>query len=228
MFSQRSIKGMIFICLCVPMMNFAEDIQVMLPSNETIMLGINENDSVQTIKRNIEEQTGYSSLDQLISVEIMTPEMKTYEGYRNYYDLMTDSDKKELYFIMKTLALKSLLELAKYKSKLEKSGDRIDHLHPLNFLAAIFTDEELKAYVHAIRKRGGMVWDKFIGGFSNTMDEEYRLDNLSMDLFHDFSHRVGIDSNLIASKVQNREWADLVKLLILIIPRDSDADRYDM
>ena len=150
------------------------------------------------------------------------------KSYRNYNVQLSDSEEKDLHFILKTLALKSLIELAKYKSKLEKAGDRIDHVHPLNFLATVFSDEELKAYMHAIKKRGSFIWDKFINGLTDSLDEEYKSDNLKVEYLQDFSLRVGIDMGLIYPSVENRDWNDLVRQLIVHIPRNEDSQRYDM
>jgi hypothetical protein len=211
------------------MILLAENIEVKYENQDIFVLAVNEEDTLQMIKKNISYYTGYSSEEQVISVKLSNSMVqKSYSGYRNYYTAMSDSELDELYFIMKTLALKSLLELAKFKSKLEKAGDRIDHIHPLNFLAAIFTDEELKAYVHAIKKRDGMVWDKFISGLSNTLDEETKLNNVTMNFVQDFADRLGIDIQLIQQSVDNRKWSEFVKILIVNIPRNSDADRYDM
>lgn len=216
---------------CLPMFLMAEQIEVKCADNDIVCLAVNEEDSLQKIKINIASITGYAAEDQRISVNVSSnavAKSKSYEGYRNYYEVMDESDIKELHFIVKTLALKSLLELAKFKSKLEKAGDKIDHVHPLNFLAAIFTDEERKAYIHAIKKREGMVWNRFINGLSTTFEEEAALDNMPQEFLQDFSNRLGINIQLIQPSVDGRKWTDFVKTLIVNIPRDGDADRYDM
>jgi hypothetical protein len=229
MYLQKKFKWLALLSVFFPLFMQAEAIEVKLSDNETFFFAVNEEDSIAMIKKNIAAITGYSLENHSLSVDISNEvQAKSYTGHRNYYEGATDSDRKELYFIMKTLALKSLLELAKYKSKLEKAGEHIDHLHPLNFLAEIFSDEELKAYLHAIKKRGSYIWDKFFHGLTTTLNEESKLNNMSLPFLVDFSSRLGIDIQIIQIAYEKRDWNEFVKLLIANIPRDGDADRYDM
>ncbi len=147
---------------------------------------------------------------------------------RDFYEPVKHTEQKDILFIMKTLARKSLLELLKYKSQLEKAGDRIDHIHPFVFLSHIFTDEELKAYIHAIKRRGSWVWDEFISGLKNTLNFEADKGNLNEKITREFAKNIELDYQIIGTHVKNRDWESFLKALITNIPRDSEAERYDM
>lgn len=162
------------------------------------------------------------------SIEMKQPfPKKTYIGYRDYDQRATESEKDDIRFILKNLATKSVAGLLKYRSQLEAAGDRIDSLHPLRFLEAIFTDEELKTYLHNVRKRGGWIWGEFIKGIKGSLQEEFDLGNLSDEMLLDFSFQVGIEMSKIEGLVHGRKWEDFIKTLIIHIPREGDSDRYD-
>lgn len=152
---------------------------------------------------------------------------KTYAGYRNYDRKAAESEKKDLRFILKTLATKSIAGLLKYRSELEAAGDRIDKLHPLRFLETAFTDEELKAYMHNIRQRGGWIWGEFVKGIKGSLQDETDIGNLTDDMILDFSCQVEIDPSKVEGPIHREKWEDFIKALIIHIPRKGDSDRYD-
>lgn len=146
--------------------------------------------------------------------------------YRHYFDQFSNSEYKDLRFILKTLATKSLASLWGYKSQLEYAGDRIDHIHPLQFLATVFCHEELKAYIHAIRKRGSWVWGEFIKGLRQSLQEEAEKGNISDEEIRNFVDRVELDAQLVYEHIQNGSWEKLVKVLLVYVPRDEKSGRY--
>jgi hypothetical protein len=152
---------------------------------------------------------------------------KTSAGYRDFFKPVTESEKKDLHFIMKTMATKSLTSLLKYKSQLEAAGERIDHIHPLRFLETVFSDEELKVYLHNIRKGNSWIKGEFFKGIKNSLQEEMNLGNLTDEMVFDFCFQFEIDPNLLLGHIHNHKWDDLIKTLIVHIPREGDSDRYD-
>lgn len=147
---------------------------------------------------------------------------------RNYAVPVSKSEKKDIAYVVNTLARDSLLSIAASRSSLNKTEDRIIHIHPLRFLMTIFSDEELKAGAHAIRDRGGMVWDGFLGGVSKSATEETAKKNMKLEFIQDFAREVKIDPQLIIGPIQQSRWKDLVNILIDKIPRANDPNRYDM
>lgn len=146
---------------------------------------------------------------------------------RNYYATVTPEEKSDLAYITNTLARNSLPSIATSKSSIKKAGDRIDHLHPLRFLMAIFTDEELKANISAIRSRG-WVWDKFYDGLEGSLKQESKKENMRIEFIIDFASTIGINASLIQTPIQENRWKDFVNLLIDTVPRSGNPGRYDM
>lgn len=147
-------------------------------------------------------------------------------GYpRDYSCGVTANEKENIHFIVKTLADKSLIVIAKERYSLEAAGDRIDHVHPLNFLLVIFSDEEMKVAIRNIRGKG-WVWSNFLGGLKDTLNAESQIKNI-LPYVNDFAAKLNIDPNLILPAIQSKNWDLLVDQLIHYIPRSGDSNRYD-
>lgn len=147
---------------------------------------------------------------------------------RDYAAPVSLKEKEDISYIVTNLASNSWTQLLNKKSSLKKAGDRVDHVHPLRFLMCIFTDEELKGGVNAIRSRGGKIWKEFFSGLSSSLDEESQANNMRADMVDDFAKNVGINISLIQASIQESRWSDFMYLLIDNIPRNGNPGRYDM
>lgn len=145
---------------------------------------------------------------------------------RNYYATISPQDFSDISFIIKTLANESLLKIKKQESSLKRAGERIDSIHPLLFLATIFSDEELKVAMHNLQGRS-WVWKRFLGDLVSTLKEENNKSNI-MPYTEDFSARIALDASLFKPLVKEGRWEKFVNLLIEKVPRNGDADRYKM
>lgn len=146
---------------------------------------------------------------------------------RNYSTPVTLLEKQDISYIVNTLGMSSLSKITKAKSSLKKAGNRIDNVHPLRFLLCVFTDEQMKASVHAMEGRS-WVWTEFLSGLKKSLEEESQKDNMKMEFITDFASRLGITVDLIYPSISQHQWNQLVSILIDKIPRNSDADRYNM
>ncbi|WP_042280743.1 hypothetical protein [Candidatus Protochlamydia sp. R18] len=145
---------------------------------------------------------------------------------RDYYAEVSKDERKDIDFIVTSLAYESLLSLASLRSDLQDAGKRIDKVHPLNFLKVIFTDEKLKTGVHAIRNR--TIWNEFIAGNVTSLNEEFKKNNLKDEYIRDFSRKIGVDFNKITPYIKQKKWKEFVNYLIDNIPRVNDPNRYNM
>lgn len=163
------------------------------------------------------------------SNQIFVKSSKPHSIERNYNIPVSQTEKDDLTYITTTLARSSLPSLAtsSKRTALKKAGDRIDHLHPLRFLMTVFTDEELKANITAIRTRD-WVWGKFYEGLEGSLKEESRKDNMRNEFVADFATIIGIDVSLIQPSIQEKRWKEFVNILIDVIPRSGNPGRYDM
>ena len=147
--------------------------------------------------------------------------------WRDYSVSVTKQEKKDMAYIITTLANDNLISVGVSKSSLKKAGDRIDHLHPFRFLITVFADEELKAGIHAIRDRGGWIWEGFIDGLTGSIEQEAAGGNL-LQFTTDFAKKVKIQPSLIQPSLEKGKWSEFVDVLIDKIPREIDPNRYDM
>jgi hypothetical protein len=148
-------------------------------------------------------------------------------NWRNYHVPVEKEEKKDISYIVTTLANDSLIGIGTSRSSLKKAGERIKHLHPYRFLESIFGSEKLKSGMHAIRHRGGWIWSEFLDGIIGSLSEEAGRKNL-LQFTTDFAKKVKIDFDLILPLLEKEKWSDFVNILIDKIPREIDPNRYDM
>lgn len=147
------------------------------------------------------------------------------KSWRNYHDKVTEKERSDIGFILKTLAYDSHVEIKFAQSKLESAGDRIKPVHPFCFLIEVFGSDRLIAALQAIRQRTFFVWDGFIDGLAKSLEEEARADNLYQFTL-DFANKVNLDPELITPSLKKKKWVEFVDILIDKIPRKKDANRY--
>lgn len=149
-------------------------------------------------------------------------------GERDYYRDLLKTEYTDLRYILTTLAKSKLTTLLRVRSKLQDTGDRIDHLHPLRFILTCFRDEELKGSFHCVHDRGGKVWGKFYDELKKNFNAEANRDNLKEEYIKDFARQLNIKASLITPALQKRQWDTFVETLLKNIPRGGEPDRYDM
>jgi hypothetical protein len=180
--------------------------------------------------REVEEQEVKKEMNFNVTISetgITVKPTKKNGSFRYYYAPVSPQEKKEMRYVLTTLAQNSLANIASSKSSLKKAGDRFSHVHPLKFLSVVFTDEELKACIHAIRDRG-WIWDEFLNGVIGSLKEETTSQNMRPEFIHDFASVVGINVSLILGAIQEERWKDLINILIDSIPRTNDYNRYNL
>jgi len=146
---------------------------------------------------------------------------------RKYVAHVSSKEKKDISFIVNTLGMGSLIEIAKQRSAIKDAGKRVDRVHPLNFLGTIFSDEQMKASMHAMQNRL-WVWSEFLSGVKESSEVEANRNNIKPEYIDDFAARLGISSASVYPSIANRQWEQLVNILIDIVPRNTETDRYDM
>lgn len=144
---------------------------------------------------------------------------------RSYAAGVTAGEAGDITYIVKTLSNSTLPKIKSAESSLKKAGDRIDHVHPLQFLLCVFTREELKVAVRNLEGRT-WVWTDFLKGLTDTLSEENGKNNIQPFL-QDFSSKLNIDINILLPLQQGNRWEKFVTTLIAIVPRADGSGRYD-
>lgn len=225
------MKKFALLVLLLPMALLSKEMTLLHSTGESYSFEIDEADPfldvverIQTHYQNLESKNDFLNFE-VSTAGITVRSKKT--TWRDYSHSVSKQDKKDIHYIITTLANDSLISIGTSRSSLKKAGERIDYLHPFRFLMAIFTDEELKAGAHAIRDRGGWTWDGFTDGIIGSLKEESARNNV-LEFVPDFAHKVKIDSSLILPLLEKGKWQEFVNILIDKIPRSINPNRYDM
>jgi hypothetical protein len=152
---------------------------------------------------------------------------KAQTSFRDYWQNVTVKEKADLKYIVTTLATGSWTKIISESRSLKKAGERLDHLHPLRFAMAIFSDEELKAGAHAIRETGGKIWREFFGGLEKSLTRESKNNNIKPEHIQHFTATLNLKGNAIPDSLQNKRWEEFVKHLMQQLPRGGNPGRYD-
>ena len=130
-----------------------------------------------------------------------------------YKDLVcTEEDRANIYEIISTMAENGKLSLLFKQSHLKEIGAQINHVHPLKFLSAIFTDPHLKSCMYYIWddyfKRNG-----FLDGLGPSLTREAEKGKLHQYL-SDFATEVGASADNLRPYFDAQDWENMVHYLI--------------
>lgn len=146
---------------------------------------------------------------------------------RNYYAVLTPEEFRDIHYILTYLGSKpSLISLGWNQGDLQAAGDRIRHIHPLNWFLNVFRNEELKIAFGNIRGSG--LWSRFSRGdrgIVDSLNSESDIHNMKREYIEDFSRKLGLESNEIAALIERRDWDKFFERLIAI-PRKGDYKKF--
>jgi len=144
---------------------------------------------------------------------------------RSYAGGLSRKDAEDIAYIVTTLANSSLPKIKSAETSLKKAGDRIDPVHPLQFLLCVFSNEELKVAIRNLQGRS-WVWSDFIDGITKTLAEENGKNNIQPYL-GEFASKLNVSINILQPLQQSGKWEKFVTTLIDVIPRADGSGRYD-
>lgn len=228
----KNLRNPMKLCLALMLMLFplsisSYDVVIRTPDGEINSISVSEDQSVVEFMESMHYLFGDSCYCIVDVVGANYNDFIRKAGLqRNYAVPLTASQKKDIAYIVNTLGMASLVKIAKERSSLKKAGDRLELIHPFHFVGAIFTDEEMKSSIHALKSRG-WVWSDFFEGINSSMTEESKNNNI-LPFMHDFAARVGIDVNLIAPSLEAGNWKEFVNVLLDKVPRNKNNNRYQM
>jgi len=140
---------------------------------------------------------------------------------RDYQKELTQQQKDDITYIVKTLAEENYLEVLRQKSNLKKAGDRIDIVHPLRFLECIFSNDKLKEKMSDLSSKT-LAWGNFLKGLKKSLGQEAKNQNITRSQVEDFAHNIHVNPDSIFPSIQGQRWDELVNILI------GGGARYDM
>ena len=136
-------------------------------------------------------------------------------GYRPGYEFFiqaTEKQKKIIGEIISEMGNKGLVSLLKKKSEMDRLGKQIEDVPPMDFMAVIFTQNNLKNHMHSIRKNY-FKWSSLIDGFANNMNKERKYPDFKEKVIS-FAEFVGVDSNILLDRAHLKDWEGFVNILI--------------
>lgn len=119
-------------------------------------------------------------------------DMKKYSTEKFKFDV-SPKDQKIIFSILDIMAKNNVLSLGLKKGKLEDMGKSIEHVPPLQYLAAVFTNHQATRNMRAISK-SSFKWNGFTKGFSKSMMKAHAASHLEPQLVS-FSHYLHVDPN---------------------------------
>lgn len=200
------VQGSEFICLNTP-----DNHQIQIPANEDIVIGsVCDTEKYFLVSsEGVVDPTlsiGELNKNELWLVEKELLNKGTYAGYRPYDVDLTISQVEDLHFILKTMAQNSILSLFGYKTELERAKARLDAVHPLKSIEAIYHSEELFGYLETLAIRQGLVWTRFFTGYATKLQEELDVGNLTHEHLELFAASLGLDIDKLTPIVQKNAW----------------------
>jgi hypothetical protein len=138
-------------------------------------------------------------------------ETKKHPEARDYFAALKSNQKNDIRYIINTLANNSGLSLLFKKSSLERAGNRTGSIHPLAYLAFMFSDSEIKGQVKYI---GNTAWQRFVSSFGRSLSNSVKRNNMTDEMIKDFCEKTGISVKDAKPLIDNEKWWKLMDLLI--------------
>lgn len=221
------------IALCSSSWLTGDEVLIRTPAGENLVIDVHPCETFTEVMSRINASIDNDSNSSFV-IDFMSPEFQNIragapfsDDARVYNGPITEDQKDDLRYILKSMATKSWTELLKSKNSMNRAGDNLDNIHPLNFLACIFKSEELKGCLHSIRDRK-KIWDNFFEGLEKSLQEESQRNNMKPEFIQDFANTLGVKVADVRDQINNRNWDDLVEKLLDLLPRQGNPGRYDM
>ncbi|MCP5491686.1 MAG: hypothetical protein H7A40_01415 [Chlamydiales bacterium] len=139
--------------------------------------------------------------------------LSAFTPWSNEYKEMelTEQQKADIANLLEPLATWGYLKLAFNQSEIEARGDKIRPIPFMKFLAYIFSDPQMKAYMTKIRSRGS-IWSRFGASLRNSLAEQKADGNLEKYL-KPFSEEVGISEETFMPYIDSQNWSGFLNVL---------------
>lgn len=124
----------------------------------------------------------------------------------------------DLRYALTALAYNSFTAILADRVQLQEALMRVDEVHPLHFISAVFMDQELTNCLHAIRNKQWL-WRHFFLRVKRTLDEEGIQDNLRPEYVREFSTQLNLSFEPTMEIMLARKWDELVTQLLREFPR---------
>jgi hypothetical protein len=132
---------------------------------------------------------------------------------RDYYQGVSPDERKQIRFIVDTLANSNLASICFHQNDLNAAGDRIGNMHPFRFLEVLLADPHVRKGVLKIRQRS-LIWPKFYEGIRGSLSAEAHRHNLRTDHIEAFALSIHQDPHWMTPLISHQQWEHLVEGLL--------------
>lgn len=130
-----------------------------------------------------------------------------------FYSLrLTSDDRYNITKLIKSMGDLNLWELLKKSKQMKKLGKKINPIHPMRFLAFIYSNPSLKKRMPKIRN-SYFKWSKFMEGLSERLSLEAKNNNL-YQYIPGFCQVIGCRCSDIEEFVLDHDWRGFVDFLM--------------
>jgi len=209
-----------------------KELIVSLPSGEYFVLDVLPHETFVDVMRQASDLAGF---DEISTYSIDYTHLKkgvfcstkfSSTSLRDYQAKVTAKEREDILYIVTTLGKASLDKLRSEESSLTKAGDRVIHVHPMNFAIELIKNEKARVAVLQIESRMiSSIAKKFFGGLYGSFDEEADKDNVQK-YSKDFAHILELDPNKVDELIEKRDWKGLFNLGMNAQPRSKNSNRH--
>ena len=189
---------------------------------------ITEETSFNDVIEQLCSETNSEKITLTVSKKVDNQGITVAKIQRVYGGKVSSKDLKDIEFIITKMAWeKNLKKLWDLEKDLKAAGDRIDHIHPLQFLEIICLNDKLCTGLKAIKDRTTLVWPRFLKGNVDTFEEEDKKDNI-YPFITKFAEKINLDIRILSPYVESKDWAGFVKVVAARVERNHNPNRYNM
>jgi hypothetical protein len=124
----------------------------------------------------------------------------------------TEADKEKIFQIITTIAQHGKITLLFKSSELKRMGAEINHVHPLKFLATVFSNLTLKVYMSEIYG-DYFKWNGFMDGLGPSLTNHAQQGKLDFYL-NDFAKEVEVAPEALKGFIASLDWESFVCYLM--------------
>lgn len=124
-----------------------------------------------------------------------------------YSTPLRQQDEENIRYIINTLANSSYFGLLSKQGSLERAGKAVDHVHPMRFVAFIFSDPQLR---NNVRRISGIPWGRFVNDMGNSLSKASQSGAIDENVIDNFASTVQVDKNWVDGMVRAQNWQGLM------------------
>jgi hypothetical protein len=136
---------------------------------------------------------------------------KVKDGDYTFEISASEKERRIIRQIISDMGSKSLFALLRKRSEMMKLGDQIRDVPPMEFLAVIFSQNDLKQHMGSIRK-SHFKWKNIVDEIGENMAKERKKPDFE-ERVRAFAESMGADGDLLVRKAEEKDWSGFISAL---------------